>query len=228
MKTILFDIDGTILNCNKAGKVSLIKSTMDVFGTIGHMERLNFQGKTDPLILYESLKHMGFDEKTIDNNTDKLKEKYFEYLRETIFEYEVTIFPGILEIIKKLSKDDNIILGLLTGNFQKSAGIKISRFDLNKYFIVGAYGDDASNRNDLPPIARTRIMEQFNIDLNYSEMIIIGDTIYDVKCAKHSGAVSIAVGTGWGDQEELLAEEPDFFFEDLGDVDMIIETIDSI
>jgi len=228
MKAILFDIDGTILDCNKAGKISLIKATKDIFGTIGKMEHINFQGKTDPYILNESLKHMGFDKSTIEEKTELLKEKYFEYLSNTIFTHPVTIYPGIEDIIKELSADKNIILGLLTGNFEKSAGIKISRFDLNKYFKMGVYGESSHNRDDLPPVAKKLLFEKFNIDIPFNKMVIIGDTIYDIQCAKKSDAISIAVGTGWVDKEELLSKKPDYFFDDLSDTKAFLKLIKSL
>ncbi|MCP4136290.1 MAG: HAD hydrolase-like protein [bacterium] len=225
MKAVLFDIDGTILNSNKAGRTSLIRATEDVFGTVGHMEKVDFQGKTDPLILYESLLSMGFDKTAIHDKIDDLKIKYFEYLRETIFKNEATLMPGIEEISARLFKDSSIILGLLTGNFHESARIKLSRFDLNKYFEFGVFGDDAANRNDMPGIGREKIKELYNVDIDFSRMFIIGDTIHDINCANNSGAVSIAVGTGWVDKDILLPHNPDYYFDDLGDVDRVLSVI---
>lgn len=225
MKAVLFDIDGTILNCNSAGRASLIKATIDVFGTIGRMEKVDFQGKTDPLILKESLSIMGFSEKDIEDKSELLKEKYFTYLREFIKTYDVTVYPGIKEILLSLSERKDIMPGLLTGNFTESAKIKLNSHDLNKFFKFGVYGDDAHTRNLLPEKAQKRIAELFNLNINFKNTIIIGDTIYDVRCAKYSGAVSIAVGTGWSSPEILRNEKPDFYFDDLADIDKFMEII---
>ncbi len=217
MKAVLFDIDGTILNCNSAGRSALVKATLDIFGTIGKMDRVDFQGKTDPLILKESLSIMGFSDKDIEEKSDLLKDKYFFYLQENMKTYEVTVYPGIKEILSVLSERDDIILGLLTGNFTESAKIKLSSHDLNRFFKFGVYGDDAPIRNLLPEIAQKRLVELFNLQIDFKDTVIIGDTIYDVRCAKYSGSVSIAVGTGWSTREILENENPDFYFEDLGD-----------
>jgi len=225
MKAVLFDIDGTILNCNSAGKAALVKATLDIFGTIGKMDRIDFQGKTDPLILKESLSIMGFSDKDITQKSDLLKEKYFNYLEENIKTYKVEIYPGIKEILHSLSERDDLILGLLTGNFTESAHIKLSSHDLNKYFKFGVFGDDAHIRNHLPEVAQKRMRELFKLDIDFKDTIIIGDTIYDVRCAKYSGAVSIAVGTGWSTREILENEKPDFYFDDLGDVNEFIKVI---
>ena len=91
----MFDIDGTILNCNSAGRASLIEATKEVFGTVGRMEKLDFQGKTDPVILQESLQIMGYKQEDIEKNLKNLKERYFYYLGENIHKYEVIVYPGI-------------------------------------------------------------------------------------------------------------------------------------
>lgn len=225
MKAVLFDIDGTILNCNSAGRAALIKATLDIFGTIGRMEKIDFQGKTDPSILKESLAIMGFTEEDIDQKSGPLKEKYFFYLQENVKTYDVIVYPGIREILEALSERDDILLGLLTGNFTESAKIKLDSHDLNKYFKFGVFGDDAPVRNLLPGVAQKRMEELFNLQIDFKDTIIIGDTIYDVRCAKYSGAVSIAVGTGWSKREILENEKPDFYFENLSDINGFIKII---
>lgn len=215
IKAVLFDIDGTILNCNSAGRASLIQATKEVFGTIGRMEKLDFQGKTDPVILNESLHMMGFTEEDIRDKTDLLKQRYFDHLSENIHNYEVIVFPGIIDLLKKLSSMDGIALGLLTGNFTESAKIKLSRFELNRYFRFGAFGDDAPIRNLLPEVAKRRMDELYKTDISFRDTFIIGDTIHDVRCAKYAGAVSVAVGTGWNDPSVLINENPDYYFENL-------------
>ncbi|MCL1833551.1 MAG: HAD hydrolase-like protein [Leptospirales bacterium] len=225
-KAVLFDIDGTILNCNRAGRSALIKAAIDTFGTMGKMEIVDFQGKTDPTILQESLSIMGFSNKDIDDKSHILKEKYFYYLKESIKKHEVIVLPGIEDILLKLSEREDILLGLLTGNFTESAAIKLSSHDLNKFFKFGVFGDDAPIRDLLPEAAQRRILKLYNIKIDFKNTIIIGDTIYDVRCAKYSGAVSIAVGTGWGDPEELKKEKPDYYFDDLSNIDKFMKILE--
>lgn len=193
------------------------------------MEYVDFQGKTDPLILKESLHMMGYDDKKIEESIDTLKQKYFQYLKEHLnTNGDAVLLPGIIEILNIISKDDTILTGLLTGNFKESAFIKLDRFDLNHFFSFGVFGDDAAIRDMMPPIARQKITDDFNVEIDFSNMIIIGDTKYDIQCARVNGAVSITVGTGWGDKEKLLEEKPDFFFDDLSDVDEVMQVIADI
>lgn len=225
MKAVLFDIDGTILNCNKAGKHSLIQACLDVFGTVGRMEKVDFQGKTDPLILAESLSAMGFTEEAIRNGTEELKKKYFIHLEENIRNYDTVVMPGIHKLLKSMSDTKNIILGILTGNFKTSAEIKLAAAGVKDYFKLGAYGDNAPDRNGLPLVAKKIIDEIYTSEINFNDIYIIGDTVYDIECAKQSGAVSISVGTGWAEKESLLSLNPDFYFEDLSDTDKVLKTI---
>lgn len=227
MKAVLFDIDGTILNCNNAGRSALIKATLDVFGTIGRMDVIDFQGKTDPLILKESLAIMGFSDIDIEEKSDLLKKSYFLHLQQSIKKHQVILFPGIREILEELSDRGDVMLGLLTGNFTESAKIKLDSHNLNGYFKFGAYGDDAPIRNLLPEVAQKRIEEQFDLKIDFRDTIIIGDTIYDVRCAKYSGAVSVAVGTGWSSREVLENEKPDYYFSDLSDTAGFLDIVNS-
>ncbi len=225
IKAVLFDIDGTIMNCHRAGKIALLKAAEEVFGTAGNMENVNFQGKTDPFILYESLSSAGFNKTEIAEKTGILKEKYIARLNNIIFSHKATLMPGIKELLLMLENSDNILTGLLTGNFRESAAIKLSRFNLNRHFSFGVFGCDTANRNDMPLIAKKIIDKKYSIDLDFGDMIIIGDTVYDILCSKHAGAVSISVGTGWTHKEVLLNHKPDFYFDDLSNTDAVVDLI---
>jgi len=190
------------------------------------MEKLDFQGKTDPVILNESLHMMGISEKDIRDKTETLKKRYFMHLGENIHKYDVIIFPGIIELLDRLSDMNNIALGLLTGNFTESARIKLSSHNLNRFFRFGAYGDDAPVRNLLPDVAKKRMDELFSTDIAFKDTFIIGDTIHDVRCAKHAGAVSVAVGTGWGETEALKKENPDHYFENFENFNEFIKLLE--
>ena len=225
IKAILFDIDGTLLKCFGAGKKSLIAACTEVFGTVGRMEAVDFQGKTDPLILRESLGIMGFADDDIDVNIGRLKERYFHHLRANMRDSSSVLLPGVTGLLERLAGQGASLVGLLTGNFRESARIKLERFGLNEYFPFGVFGDDAAYRNEMPAIARSIINDEYRVSLPFSDMVIIGDTKYDILCAQSVGAVSVAVGTGWAEPEALRSFGPDHFFEDLSDTDRIMAVI---
>ncbi len=225
IKAVLFDIDGTILKCHGAGKRSLERAAMDIFGTAGLMDSVDFQGKTDPLILYESLVPAGVGREEIRANMDRLKDRYLFYLDRLITAANVTLLPGVLPLLRELSANDSAVLGLLTGNFSAGARIKLSAHGLGGYFRFGVFGDDTAVRNEMPAIARERIRGLLGADIGFGEMVIIGDTVHDIECGKNAGAVSIAVGTGWTEERELVSMKPDFYFPDLSDKDGVLSAI---
>ncbi len=201
------------------------KACMDTFGTCGVMNQVNFQGKTDPLILYESLVPSGVEKKEIDARLGVFKERYFANLERYIREVETVLLPGVTALLEQLEGRDGLLVGLLTGNFMEGARIKLSVFGLMKYFPFGVFGDDTHIRNEMPGIARKKIKDLYDADVDFGRMAVIGDTIYDIECGKKSGAVTIAVGTGWTDETELLAKKPDYFFRDLSNSKEVIEAL---
>jgi phosphoglycolate phosphatase-like HAD superfamily hydrolase len=225
MKALLFDIDGTLVRCHGAGKSALMEAARETYGTFGTMDRFDFQGRTDPIIIRESLPGAGLDEAAIARGLPRMKERYFELLARNIETTGVELLPGVGELLEKLSDRDGVVLGLLTGNYEEGARIKLSAHNLYERFSFGVFGDDAAVRNDLPAVAKDRLRSRFNLDLPYRDMIIIGDTVHDIACAKHAGAVSVAVGTGWAGREVLLSRQPDFYFDDLGDWKDFIEGV---
>jgi len=136
-------------------------------------------------------------------------------LKIAIKNKEKHVLPGVFELLKALDELDSYWLGLLTGNIEPGARIKLNTFDLNKYFPFGAFGSDNEDRNKLLPIAVEKFREMTRIDIPYSDCIVIGDTPSDVVCSKPYGARSIAVATGRYRYEALLQTQADHVLEDL-------------
>ena len=111
----------------------------------------------------------------------------------------------------------NVGLGLLTGNLEHGARIKLEPFDLNKYFLSGAFGSDDEDRNRLLPVAKIRFEEICQSKIDFSKCIVIGDTPLDVYCSKPYGAICIGVATGPYPIDALRRAGADHVFEDLSD-----------
>ena len=125
------------------------------------------------------------------------------------------LLPGVGELLGALESRDDIALGLLTGNWERGGRIKIGRFDLNRYFPFGSFGDDAMDRNDLPPIALERASVTHGREFAARDTVIVGDSLLDVECAKAHGIRCLAVATGKTDPAELAAEKPEWLVDDL-------------
>eukprot|EP01087_Luapelamoeba_hula_P013054 TRINITY_DN3707_c0_g1_i1.p1 TRINITY_DN3707_c0_g1~~TRINITY_DN3707_c0_g1_i1.p1 ORF type:complete len:205 (+),score=34.97 TRINITY_DN3707_c0_g1_i1:356-970(+) len=138
------------------------------------------------------------------------------------------VLPGVIELLDHLSKQKNVVQGLVTGNLQATAMIKLKSAGIDTtLFSVGAYGSDPhQNRNCLPPLARNRALEQYSgLELQESDVIVIGDTPKDIECAKANNFVSVAVATGRFDVDQLREHNPDYVFKDLSDIAAVYELL---
>jgi len=214
MRLILFDIDGTLIDSGGAGVRSLDLAFRKVFSVLNAFQGISMAGKTDTQIIKEGLIKHGL---SMDGNFDAIIEAYLLYLREEIRNDGKHTKPGIYEILEQLNPMEDIGLGLLTGNLEQGARIKLEPFDLNKYFPSGAFGSDDEDRNKLLPFAVNRFEKMFDKRIDIEKSIVIGDTPRDVECAHIYGAVCIGVATGPYSIHELTEAKADYVLKDLSD-----------
>jgi len=130
--------------------------------------------------------------------------------------------PGFPELLDRLHGRNDVRVGLLTGNWIRSAQIKLEYFDLWKYFDFGAFANDESDRNKLLPHALRRVQEKYGVTAKNHNVYVIGDTPRDIHCARPHGAVAVAVSTGEYSTEQLAGEKPDHLFSDFSNVDEVL------
>ncbi len=121
----------------------------------------------------------------------------------------------MVPLLERLAARDDVLLGLLTGNWRGGARIKLSRFDLGRFFGFGAFGDDAVDRRDLVPVALERAADVAGRRFAPGEVLIVGDSELDVDCARAAGIRSLAVATGHTPLERLRAAGAVWAFPDL-------------
>jgi phosphoglycolate phosphatase-like HAD superfamily hydrolase len=112
------------------------------------------------------------------------------------------------------------VLGLLTGNILLGAEIKLRHFGLWERFRVGAFGDDAEDRNELAAIALRRGREILGGELDPSDVLVVGDTVHDIACGRAIGAKVLAVATGGNTLADLAGAKPDWAVADLTAADV--------
>jgi phosphoglycolate phosphatase-like HAD superfamily hydrolase len=135
------------------------------------------------------------------------------------------VLPGIKEILVRMKTKPDRVLGLLTGNVERGAKLKLQRYDLWDFFEFGAFADDHHDRNQLGQFARTRAQEKHGHEFDAARIDVIGDTGHDIACGKVFGARTVAVATGSWSRQKLSALQPDFLFDDLSNVDEVIRTL---
>jgi phosphoglycolate phosphatase-like HAD superfamily hydrolase len=219
-KLVLFDIDGTLVLTGGAGIRAMNRAGEAVLGLSNLLDGIPVAGRTDWIILHDALTKAGHD---LDEDLFvRMREAHHRYLREEIAqpgEGVKDVMPGIRALLPALQSRDDMSLGLLTGNFEEAARIKLGHFDLWDYFRCGAFGDDAADRNELVPFAVDRAREGGLGSFDYGDVVVIGDTPHDVACAVAVGAMPVAVATGNFTVDQLRATGAPIVLKDLSDTD---------
>ncbi len=135
------------------------------------------------------------------------------------------VLPGVREVLHALDGRPDVFLGLLTGNYEQGARIKLEYFDLWRYFRCGAYGDDSLDRHALVPVAIERSRHAGCPPVAPRDVVIIGDTPLDVACARDAGVSCLAVATGGYSVDALRATGAGTVFESLSDTNAVVQAL---
>ncbi len=198
-----------------------------VFGTPGDSS-IRYDGKTDRQIVREAMRHAGFSDADIDGRLDDVISLYVAGLPERLGDPSrgVGLYPGVKQLIDVVGRHADCVLGLLTGNVEPGARLKLESVGLDfDLFRVNAFGSDSEVRGDLPAVAHRRMEETFGVRLRGTDVIVIGDTPADIACGRELGARALAVATGSYSVEELQAHDPYAVFQDLSDTDAVLAAI---
>jgi len=220
MRLILFDIDGTLIDSGGAGTRSLDLSLKELFSIDNAFQGISMAGKTDTQIIKEGLLKHGI---SVNGNIDAVITAYLKYLRKEINNDRKHVKPGIYNLLNTLSFMKDIGSGLLSGNLESGARIKLEPFKLNDYFPTGAFGSDDEDRNNLLPVAVKRFEELFRRKIEIDNCIVVGDTPRDVECAHIYGAMCIGVATGPYSFEDLREAGADYVVQDLSNQNTLLQ-----
>jgi phosphoglycolate phosphatase-like HAD superfamily hydrolase len=226
-KLVLLDIDGTIMNSSGAGRASMEAALRAVFGTPGPAA-FHYDGKTDKQIVRESMRLEGFDDAVIDARMDDVIARYLGGLTAALADEARTVrlFDGVQALVDAVHARHDAVLGLLTGNVEDGAKLKLGRVGLDyARFRVNAFGSDHETRSELPAIAHQRMCEAYGVTLDGRDVVIVGDTPADIACGRAIGARAIAVATGRYSLEELQSHDPFAAFLDLSDTAAVLAAI---
>ena len=223
LKVVLFDIDGTLMSTDGAG-VRAMQRAFEVCTLIPDaFEGIKMAGKTDPLIIKEAMDKHVIDR--LDHVVNNILTHYAQYLKDELrVSNNRHLKPGILEFLDFLHVK-GIHVGLLTGNIEQGAMLKLVAFGINNYFPFGGFSSDNEDRNRLLPIALRKLQSLRGIKALPDECVVVGDTPRDVICARVHGAKALGVATGSYSCEALSESGADWVFQDLADTESIWNTI---
>lgn len=226
LQLLLFDIDGTLLLSGGAGLRALNQAFADLFAIENAFEGIPVAGRTDPLLLRDATARAGI---ALDGGQRQaFHDRYCDLLELEIRQPgpRKGLMPGVEALLDLLHHHPEVCVALLTGNFARAAQIKLEHFGLWRFFVCGAFGDDAAERDELVPVAVERARTAGVVPRSPSHVVVIGDTPLDIRCATVSGARSIAVATGSFGVQTLDANGATAVLPDLSDPEAFLAVLD--
>jgi phosphoglycolate phosphatase-like HAD superfamily hydrolase len=215
-RAVLFDIDGTLLVTGGAGGVAWQRAFEELHGVEANVAEHTDAGMTDPEIAAILFGEVLGREGTQAERSQAIG-CYLRHLPDTVAESGgYRVMPGIEALLDRLI-DGGLLLGLVTGNIEAAAHIKLARGHLNRYFSFGGYGSDSADRTEVTRTALGRAELVSGGVVDDSSAIAVGDTPRDVKAGHGAGIGVVGVATGSYSIEELRAAGADWVLETLED-----------
>jgi phosphoglycolate phosphatase-like HAD superfamily hydrolase len=215
---LLFDIDGTLLSgAAEAHRDAMFEALRAVHSIRpGHraLGTVSPAGRTDPEIARAILLRAGVSAERIDDRAEEIREHCCRaYARLCPNDLSAFVLPGVPELLDSLARREDVILGLLTGNYEPVARLKLARAGIGSFFSAGqgAFGSDAEDRVALPAIARRRAGTPGRPHPR-EQTIVIGDTPRDIACARADGVRCVAITSGpyaaaaLGEADQVVAD----------------------
>jgi HAD superfamily hydrolase (TIGR01549 family) len=203
--TILFDIDGTLIRSGGAGMIAIQAALRRMFD-LDSVSSVEVHGRTDHGILNDIFSAHSLD---FDDHRDEFNEHYWSELPTTLSQCTGEVLPGVQPLLDELSDNEDVALGLLTGNSQRASEIKLKHFQLDHYFEFGGFGDHHSDRNQVAEIARHSAEQHLGSKFDSDQLWVVGDTVNDIVCARSIESKVVAVETGGCDPRTLGEAKPD-------------------
>ncbi len=222
-RLLLFDIDGTLIHSAGAGVQSLRHTLAERFGIEDELADIEIAGMTDSGIVMSILNKHGIP--ATNDNIAGFLDTYVHFLSLELPRRVGQLLPGVLELLEKLTTRSHVVLALLTGNVSRGAQLKLEHYGVWHFFEFGAFADDHHDRNQLGSFARSRAREKHGHEFRADQIDVIGDTPRDIACGKAFGARTIAIATGSWPREQLAAHHPDFLFDDLSNVNHVMQVL---
>jgi phosphoglycolate phosphatase len=201
-RILLFDIDGTLVSTGGAGAVAWKQAFEELYGIPADIGKYTDAGMTDPDVGAQTFEAV-LNRKPSPHELAQLVQRRLEHLPEAIEQSEgYRVLPGVPERLRQLSRDGHL-LGLITGNGDGAAHIKLQRADLNRWFTYGAYASAGVDRPEIVRQAVRRGEAMLGRDVPNEDIFVIGDTPRDIEAAHAVDCTAIAVATGKYDAAAL-------------------------
>jgi phosphoglycolate phosphatase len=205
---VLFDIDGTLLSTGGASDRAWRRAFAELHRIEVDVGDYTGKGVTDPVVGLTSFRGAIGREPTGEEMA-RLMALRLRYLPEEVSSSaNYRVLPGTQRLLARLA-DEGRLCGLITGNVEAAAHIKLARANLNHFFSFGGYGSDAPERVDVARVALERAELVSGGKLDRGRCFAVGDTPVDIEAAHGVGIPIVSVATGEYSAEELRAAGAD-------------------
>ena len=227
MRIVFFDIDGTLVLTQGAGKRAIEACLLEHFQVAQPNADIDYGGRTDRSLILELFTLNKLAEPSVDD-VGAFFAAYVSCLSTELKESKSIVLPGIPALLDALAADSRYRLGIITGNIVEGAQAKLNHHDIAGYFDFGGYGNTAPRREDIAKEGLAAAEEFLGCTVRGDQCLVIGDTPHDIICSRAIDAYSVAVGTGYASPLSLQAEEPTVYFEDLSDTEKVLRAFDEL
>jgi phosphoglycolate phosphatase len=213
---VLLDVDGTLIVSGGAGARSWLLAFDELYGIPADIGEFTDTGMTDPEVGRKTFESV-LGRSPSDEEFERLLERRQHYLHRTVAESDdYRVLPGVEDLLPRLI-DEGYLLGLVTGNLEAAAHIKLHPARLNRFFSFGGYGSDSPDRNEVTRIALRRSAFVHGAPVAPAEAIVVGDTPHDVESAHAAGLECVGVASHEFDADQLRAAGADYVIESLAE-----------
>jgi phosphoglycolate phosphatase-like HAD superfamily hydrolase len=226
---ILFDIDGTLLTTGGGARRAFARALSEAAGRPISPDGYSFSGRTDPQIARDILARHGVAGPDLEAAIPEAIRLYLEYFRDLLRagEARVEMLPGVRDLLERLGRRPEVRVGLLTGNVEAGARLKLRPLGLVAHFdfALSCFGSDDPDRYRLPALALERARRVLGREVPGHRLVLVGDSEHDVLCGRSIGARAVAVCTGWTPADKLRALRPHALLENFADTERALAAL---
>ncbi|MHB8669066.1 MAG: HAD family hydrolase [Acidimicrobiales bacterium] len=200
---VLFDVDETLVHTGGAGARSWGAAFQKLYGLPADIGEHSSAGETDPQVARATFKGV-LNRDPTDDELSRLYAQYLLHLAEDIWTSEqYRVLPGAEQLLLRMG-EAGVTLGLVSGAMEGAARTKLTRANLNRFFVFGGYGSDSPDRAELTSLAIGKAA-RLHDRLSPADVHVVGDTPHDIEATRAAGAVAVGVASGHYSTEELAA-----------------------
>lgn len=222
-RLIFWDIDGTLMHCGSDGRKALNWTFFELYGITNAFNQVTIGGAMDSNLIVNIMKNFRIDRKDYHLIVKRYKKNLTDVLENN---KKKRILPGVVTLLDTIKQNSDSINALLTSNLKIGAEAKLRSVGLIDYFDMGGFGDELGEKWDAAESCIQLAEDVYQTSFKKEHIFLIGDSCYDVFCAKKLGINSVAVATGWAEPKTLIDCKPSYYFSDLSDTDQVLEALD--